>query len=213
VKSLEKDMGRFEDALYSQESDVEATDSEISILVADDSPDSLLIFNKILSTMGFSIRLANDGLSALDSIKNNPPSLILLDIEMPKLNGYELCKIIKEDKKLKDIPVIFISGNDEEAFLVKAFELGAVDYLKKPIRLDETRSRVKTHLKIKMQQDQLITLHKDLLSRQKELESFNEAMLGREMRILELKKEVNSLSRKLNTPPPYTVDWDDGDMN
>lgn len=125
------------------------------ILLIDDNPENLKVLASILKPEGYTIRLASSGSKAIDSAKAKPPKLILLDVQMPDLDGYETCKIFKKDKKLAQIPVIFVSALSGILDKVKAFEAGAVDYIEKPFHLDEVVVRVNTHLTVKRQQEQL----------------------------------------------------------
>lgn len=150
-----------------------------SILVVDDNPENLLILDEFLKQLGYEVRVATNGEIALESVDALQPDIILMDIHMPKLDGYQACKILKSNPATKDIPVIFISAMNEPYNKKIGFEVGGVDYISKPFSLDELKARVAVHM--------------ELSRRIKELEIFNKAMLEREMRIIELKKEVNAL--------------------
>jgi len=125
------------------------------ILLVDDNPENLKVLANILKPKGYTIRLSRSGSKAIESVKSKPPKLILLDVQMPGMDGYETCKALKEDKTLAQIPVIFISALSGILDKVKAFEAGAVDYIEKPFHLDEVVARVNTHLTVKRQQEQL----------------------------------------------------------
>lgn len=125
------------------------------ILLVDDNSENLKVLSSILKPKGYIIRLAMSGQKAIDSIKSKSPKLILLDVQMPDMDGYETCRILKNDKKLSQIPVIFVSALSGILDKVKAFEAGAVDYIEKPFHLDEVVARVNTHLTVKRQQEQL----------------------------------------------------------
>ncbi|MCK5122482.1 MAG: response regulator, partial [Methylococcales bacterium] len=113
-----------------------------TILIADDNPDNLKVLGSMLEQYGYDIRVATNGNQAYSSIKALPPDLVLLDIHMPGLDGYELCEKLKQDVALADIPVIFISALSETYNKVKGFELGAVDFIVKPFELEEVKVRV-----------------------------------------------------------------------
>lgn len=116
------------------------------ILIIDDVAENLNILRQILRSQGYELFLAKDGSKGFEIAKEIKPDLILLDIMMPILNGYETCKLLKEDKNLKEIPVIFLSALSESKDKVKAFEVGGVDYIAKPFNDQEVLVRVKSHL-------------------------------------------------------------------
>jgi CheY-like chemotaxis protein len=130
-------------------------DSKPDILVVDDTRENLLLLATMLSESGYKVRKAINGTLALGAVEVAKPDLILLDINMPDLKGYEVCRRLKADQETVDIPVIFISALDEVLDKVKAFEVGGVDYITKPFELQEVLVRVKTHLTISRQQKQL----------------------------------------------------------
>src|SRR6056297_162683 len=119
-----------------------------SILIADDSPANLKILSSLLKDY-YKLRIANGGQMALDIIKKGKiPDLILLDIMMPDIDGFSVCKILKENETTKDIPVIFISALDEKGDEEKGLKLGAVDYITKPFVPSIVLTRVNTQLKL-----------------------------------------------------------------
>jgi len=126
-----------------------------NILVVDDTPENLELLSGMLKERRYKIRAAISGELALQAAHNNPPDLILLDIKMPEMDGYEVCRRLKHDDKLKDIPVIFLSSLDEMKDKVKAFNVGGVDYITKPYRLEEVQARVETHLTLKAAREYL----------------------------------------------------------
>jgi two-component system, sensor histidine kinase and response regulator len=109
----------------------------------------------MLSAQGYHVRVVQRAMAALQAAREEPPDLVLLDINMPEMNGYELCRQLKTDPLLKDIPVIFISALNEAMDKVEAFRMGGVDYLTKPFQLEEVQARVETHLKIRILQRRL----------------------------------------------------------
>ena len=119
-----------------------------SILVVDDTPANLQLLASVLKERGYKTRPVPSGLLALQAALSEPPDLILLDINMPEMNGFEVCQSLKADEKLRDIPVIFISALNEVLDKVKAFAVGGVDYITKPFQFDEVQARVDTHLKL-----------------------------------------------------------------
>jgi PAS domain S-box-containing protein len=131
-----------------------------NILVVDDNLDNLRLLSKILIQEGYVVRSVTNGKLALITIDAAPPDLILLDINMPELTGYDICQLLKSDAKTAEIPVIFISAFSEVKDKVKAFELGGVDYITKPFQVEEVLARVKNHLNFKQMQEQLQSQNK-----------------------------------------------------
>ena len=126
-----------------------------SILVVDDTPANLQVLTGMLKERGYKIRPVPSGKLALQAAQRDPPDLILLDINMPEMNGYEVCALLKADERLAGIPVIFISALTEQLDKVKAFATGGVDYLTKPFQMEELHARVETHLKLRRLQTEL----------------------------------------------------------
>lgn len=129
--------------------------NEQSIVIVDDSPDNLRLLVGILHERGYKVRPAPNGDRALATVRKNPPDLILLDIMMPDINGYEVCHQLKKDYQTRHIPVIFLSALNEVLDKVKAFSAGGVDYITKPFQVEEVLARVQTHLKLRIQQKTL----------------------------------------------------------
>jgi PAS domain S-box-containing protein len=126
-----------------------------NILIVDDTPANLQLLTGMLKGRGCKVRPVPSGPEALQAVQRIPPDLILLDINMPGMSGYDVCKRIKEDPKLKDIPVLFISALSETADKVKAFSAGGVDYVTKPFQLEEVQARVETHLRLRQLRSEL----------------------------------------------------------
>ena len=126
-----------------------------TILVVDDTTDNRKILQRVLINTGYIVNEAADGPKALEMIKENPPDMILLDIFMPGMDGYEVCQQLKNEKLLRDIPVIFISALDDMLDKEKAFSVGGVDYITKPIEIQDVLMRVDTHLSLRNIQKQL----------------------------------------------------------
>ncbi len=125
------------------------------ILVVDDTPANFQVLAGMLKDRGYKVRPVPSGKLALVAAQHDPPDLILLDINMPEMNGYEVCERLKADDKLQGIPVIFISALTEQLDKVKAFAIGGVDYLTKPFQMEELHARVETHLKLRRLQIEL----------------------------------------------------------
>src|SRR5271170_3730372 len=133
-----------------------------SILVVDDTSANLQVLAGMLKERGYTARPVPSGKLALLAARRDPPDLILLDINMPEMNGFEVCEQLKADDKLKGIPVIFISALTEQIDKVKAFSMGGVDYLTKPFQMEELHARVETHLKLRQMQLDLEKLNRQL---------------------------------------------------
>ena len=127
-----------------------------TILVVDDKPDNLRLLSAMLAERGYQTRKALNGLMALRSVQAEPPELILLDINMPDMNGYEVCQKLKSDEKTRDIPVIFISALSETSDKVKAFSFGGADYITKPFQNEEVLARVRHQLSLRRLQQKLV---------------------------------------------------------
>jgi two-component system, sensor histidine kinase and response regulator len=125
------------------------------ILIVDDTPTNLQLLSEMFKGQGYEIRAALSGRLALQSIQNEPPDLIMLDITMPDISGYDVCSQVKADPALRDIPIIFVSGLQDNNNIVKAFSVGGVDYITKPFQVSEVLARVKTHLELRRQRQEL----------------------------------------------------------
>ncbi len=126
-----------------------------NILVVDDTIENLTLLSRMLKDCGFTVRPVPNGRLAIQAAKLSKPDLILLDIMMPEMNGFEVCSQIKSDTMLKDIPILFISALTETSEKIKAFEAGGVDYITKPFQFEEVRARIETHLKLSRLQNDL----------------------------------------------------------
>lgn len=125
------------------------------ILIVDDTPDNLRLLSQMLSERHYRVRAATGGERALASARLSPPELILLDIKMPDMDGFTVCRALKADRATADIPVIFISALDDVADKVQAFAAGGVDYVTKPFQWEEVLARVETHLALRRLQQTL----------------------------------------------------------
>lgn len=133
-----------------------------TVLLIDDNPDNLRLLAKILEGYGFRVRAASTGKRALATIRKESPSIVLLDIMMPEMDGFDICKELKGDEKTASIPIIFISALDETIDKVKGFSLGAVDYITKPFQSEEILARITTHLSLRALQIALEKNNKEL---------------------------------------------------
>jgi len=140
------------------------TDDGNSIMVVDDKPANLKLLERMLSDRGYRVRPFLKSPMALNVALNDPPDLILLDINMPDMDGFEMCQRLKADPRTGDIPVIFISALSETFDKIKAFVVGGVDYVTKPFQFEEVYARVKTHLNLKRVQ-QMVEEKNELLEK------------------------------------------------
>jgi two-component system, NtrC family, sensor kinase len=135
-----------------------------SILIVDDVPANLNLLTGILKQHGYKVRPAPSGALALDAARFAPPDLILLDIHMPEMDGFEVCRRLKQEETLKEIPVLFISALTETKDKVHAFDSGGVDYITKPFQVEEVLARVRTHLELRRTRRELKRKNKHLKS-------------------------------------------------
>ncbi|MGB8644711.1 MAG: response regulator [Anaerolineae bacterium] len=135
---------------------------QASILIVDDTPANLRLLAQMLSQQGYRLRIAEDGARALESVRANRPDLMLLDVMMPGMNGYEVCAQLKADEATRDIPIIFISALDDTRDKLNAFTAGGVDYVTKPFHLEEVLARIETHLALRDLQKRVETANAEL---------------------------------------------------
>ncbi|MEZ0372057.1 MAG: response regulator, partial [Candidatus Sericytochromatia bacterium] len=126
-----------------------------SLLVVDDDKTHIQIVASVLRQEGFRLRFETDASQVIEMLRWQPVDLILLDIEMPVISGIELCRQLKADPDLAGIPVIFITGRAEEDVLLEAFNVGAADYLTKPVKFEEMLARIRTHIRLRQSEQQL----------------------------------------------------------
>ncbi len=142
-----------------------------NILIVDDTPENLQVLSATLCDRGYKVRGVINGKMAIRAAISSSPDLILLDIKMPEMNGYEVCTQLKAQLQTSEIPIIFISALDEVLDKVKAFQIGGVDYITKPFQVEEVLARVEHQLTIKRLQKELITrnieLQKEIIERKK----------------------------------------------
>lgn len=126
-----------------------------SILIVDDTPVNLQLMSSVLKQKGYKLYMTNSGENALKFLEATLPDLILLDVMMPGLSGFEVCRIIKQQEKFRNIPVIFLTAKNEVEDIIEGFEAGAVDYIIKPFYAKEVFVRISTHLQLKHAQEML----------------------------------------------------------
>ncbi|HOV13149.1 MAG TPA: hybrid sensor histidine kinase/response regulator, partial [Spirochaetota bacterium] len=132
------------------------------ILIVDDAPVNIKVLGYMLKDSDYEVLISNNSKNGLEIAQNNLPDLILLDINMPEMDGYEFCKLIKGDKRTKDIVIIFLTAKTETDEIVKGFEMGAEDYVTKPFNSGELLARIRTHLSLKQKNYELQLLNKKL---------------------------------------------------
>lgn len=165
--------------------------NDYSILIVDDMPVNLKVIVDYLESYGFAIRIARSGETALKRVQYNQPDLILLDVLMPGIDGFETCRRLKADETARDIPVIFMTSLTSTEDKVKGFEVGAVDYVTKPLHQEEVLARITTHLRLRDLTLGLQEKHKQLeLSSQVEKKRLFEA-------VSQQREQLRALSSRL----------------
>jgi putative two-component system response regulator len=174
-----------------------------NIVIVDDQPNNLRVLSGILQQVGYKVRPALDGAVALKSIKSSPPDLILLDIRMPEMDGYEVCRQLKLDEQTRDIPVIFISALQDMEDKLAAFQAGGVDYVSKPFQMEEVLARVHTHLKLYQLQRDL----QDIVDeRTQELRATLESLRESQQKYSSVLEEtILAISMTIEKRDPYTA--------
>ncbi len=175
------------------------------ILVVDDVPANLQLLSALLKERGYKVRPVPSGRLALQAVARQPPDLILLDINMPEMNGYEVCERLGADPRLSPIPVIFISALDETIDKVRAFAAGGVDYLTKPFEFEEIRARVETHLRLRRQ---ALALERHVAEIE-DLQQLRDSLVH--MLVHDLRSPLSVISTYLEilTPPASSTDDDE----
>jgi CheY-like chemotaxis protein len=133
--------------------------SECSILIVEDMETNVDILVEALGE-SYDVAVAMDGLSALEMVEESPPDLVLLDIQMPGMDGYEVCRRLKANPETAEIPIVFLTAMSKAEDKRKAFTMGAADYITKPFELLEVEARTKTHLTLTLLQEELRSYRK-----------------------------------------------------
>ncbi|MEG4027648.1 MULTISPECIES: response regulator [unclassified Microcoleus] len=170
-----------------------------NILVVDDTPENLRLLAGILSEKGYQVRPVPNGKLALSAAQKIPPDLVLLDIMMPEMDGYQVCQQLKDSEITKDIPVIFISAINDVLDKVKAFAVGGVDFITKPFQVEEVLARIETHLKICSLQQTLQEKNQDLAAALQELQATQEHLIQSE-KMAALGQLIAGIAHEINTP-------------
>ncbi|MCC5933166.1 MAG: hybrid sensor histidine kinase/response regulator [Candidatus Cyclonatronum sp.] len=140
-----------------------------SVLVVDDNPRNLQLISTLLAKSGYKVSAVNSGIKAIKFVKEKKPDLILLDVMMPEMNGYETCNQIRLDAEADEIPIIFLTAKSEIEDIITGFKQGAVDYITKPFKSEEVLIRLKTHLQLRASRAQLREKNAELEKLNKEL--------------------------------------------
>jgi len=156
------------------------------ILIVDDTLANLKVLSETLTSSGYEVRAVKSGKAALIAIKAMPPSLILLDINMPEVNGYQVCQSLKIDETTRHIPIIFLTASNEAKDKVKAFASGGADYIAKPFQIEEVLARVKNQLGIQAAYAQIRQLNRELEEKVQERTKF----LNQKLNELEQTKKI-----------------------
>jgi signal transduction histidine kinase len=173
------------------------------VLVVDDISSNVEFITDILITVeDIDVEGVNNGPATLEFVKKHKPDLILLDISMPSMDGFEVCRTLKADKNYSDIPIIFLTARVQKEDIVKGFELGAVDYISKPFNLSELLSRVKTHLELRHKSKELLEMNQNLEEkveeRTRQLIAANEQLTATNEKLSKMYDELSALDHAKN---------------
>lgn len=165
------------------------------ILIVDDTPNNLKVLSQALTDAGYTVAVAKSGETAIKQIEYKPPALILLDVLMPGMNGFETCDRLKSNPVTKDIPIIFMTALTDTLDKVKGLSLGAVDYITKPFQIEEVLARVQTHLEIRRLN---ITLEQQNSRLKEEIEAHQKARAALQQLTEELEQRVQQRTAELS---------------
>lgn len=187
--------------------------SGVNILIVDDTPFNLRFLSDILSREGYITHTTTDGQEAVQLAQTLCPDLVLLDIMMPGLSGYEVCSQLKANEKTYDIPVIFLSALNQELDKVQAFTVGGVDYITKPFQVKEVLARIETHLTLRRLQKNLeernLSLQREIAERKLVEEALRRQTAELEARNAELDAFAHTVAHDLKTPLTAVVGFSD----
>ncbi|MCP4539702.1 MAG: hybrid sensor histidine kinase/response regulator [Chloroflexi bacterium] len=200
--------------------DVPTTTLPASILIVDDNRENLRLLTSLLTKQGYAVRAAPEGRMALASVQTKLPDLILLDVMMPEMDGYQICTQLKMNARTRNIPVIFISAADQVLDKVKAFSVGGVDYITKPFQMAEMLARVETHLALRAMHKQIEEsntqlarvndeLTREVIERTRAEEKLRQRTVELEARNEELDAFAHTVAHDLKTPLTWVIGYAD----
>lgn len=183
---------------------VKPDEFKADILIVDDVPENIRFLSSFLGQQGYQVRKAINGKSAFVAIESLPPELILLDINMSEMDGYEVCKTLKSSPLTSEIPIIFLSAGNDLNDKVKAFEAGGVDYITKPFQLEEVLVRIETQLRIQSLQQKLQEQNIQLQSALTDLQKAQAKLVQRE-KMSSVARIVGEISHEINNPLSFIL--------
>jgi diguanylate cyclase (GGDEF)-like protein len=157
-----------------------------NILIVDDTPENLTVLRQMLTEHGFRVRPALSGEIALKAIQADLPDIVLLDVMMPGMDGFEICRQLKSEERTRDVPVLFISALNETEDKVKGFQVGGVDFITKPFNTAEVLARVETHLSLRNMQKKIEAQNIQLLGEIEERKQAEKALEGANRKLEQL---------------------------
>ena len=132
------------------------------VLIVDDNPKNLQVLGSVLDAEGYELAFMGDGTGVCEFVCNHPVAVILLDVMMPGLDGFETCRLLKADARTREVPVIFLTAMSDQAEILRGFEAGAVDYVTKPFNAHELRMRVRTHVDLRLAHERLMRKNREM---------------------------------------------------